>query len=315
MKFLARTLLMCCLLPTVIIFAQDGEYYNQVFQYGTDADIARALRNGETDLGKDINRQILELFEEKHSLDVYIAAASYIGTVRLTAAERTLLEQLRDGPYSEDYREVVVHAIGRLEKPSSLQQLREYYYNKKSTKRIKRAIIDAWAAIGDAGIEDTLLHIVSDAHEDDELKARAILALGKVKSHNSLELLERTARNTYENKLLRMYAVYSLGEIGGESVLDTLGELLTDDTHEVAEYAVQSIANIPSDRSGAFLVQALRSDYDLVRYHAVIGLAALDYDEATDILAFKAEYDSNELIRREARKALETLRNPEVSGE
>jgi HEAT repeat protein len=112
-----------------------------------------------------------------------------------------------------------------------------------------------------------------------------------------------------------MYAVYSLGEIGGESVLDTLGELLTDDTHEVAEYAVQSIANIPSDRSGAFLVQALRSDYDLVRYHAVIGLAALDYDEATDILAFKAEYDSNELIRREARKALETLRNPEVSGE
>jgi HEAT repeat protein len=305
------TMVSCFLVSTFIIFAQDDEYYNQVFFYGTDGDISTMLKNVDTDLGEGINRKILRLFEEEHSLAVYSAAAAYLGNIRMTAAEKILIHQLHNGLPNEEYREGLIQALGKIGKTSSLQHLRDYYYNKKSTKRIKRAIIDAWGEIGDAHIEDVLLSIASDAREDEELRARAILALGKVKSHNSLEFLEKTATNRYEKKLIRMYSVYSPGEIGGESVLDTLGVLLFDDTHEVAEYAVKSISNIPSEKSGPYLVKALRSNYDMVRYHAVIGLAALQYDDAADILAFKAEYDSNELIRKEARKALETLRQQE----
>jgi HEAT repeat protein len=45
-----------------------------------------------------------------------------------------------------------------------------------------------------------------------------------------------------------------------------------------------------------------------VRYYAAVGLARLKYPAARDILAFKADHDVNETVRREAKKALEALK-------
>jgi len=290
-----------------IIFAQNEEFYNQVLLFGTDADIAKAFTNMEVDLGADINKKVLMLFHEEHSLAVHTALVRYMAAIRMSEAEEVLIEELNNGTPDEDYREDLIHALGKLKKTSSLPFLRNYYFNNKSTIRIKKAIIDAWGEIGDVSIEDALVRIVTDVHEDSEVKGRAIIALGKVKSVSSLDLLERIARNRFENKYLRMYAVYSLGEVGGESVLGILGELLRDESHEVAEYAVKSISIIASEKSGIYLIGALRSDYDKVRYYAAIGLGELQYGDAADILAFKAEYDTNEIVRREAQKALEQI--------
>jgi HEAT repeat protein len=245
---------------------------------------------------------------------VYAAVVRYIGEAGLVQAEPILIEELESGKGSEDYKEDIVRALGKLQKKSSLEHLVQYYYNKKSTRRIKRAIIDAWGEIGDIGIEDTLIRIVTDIREDDELKGRAILALGKVQSVKSLDILEQTATNTYENKYLRMFAVHSLGLIGGESVLEILGELLGDKDHAVAEYAVQSISGIATEKCGDYLIQALRSNFDKVRYYAVIGLADLKYKGAIEILTFKSEHDSNELVRKEAKKALEVIGTFESGG-
>ena len=106
-----------------------------------------------------------------------------------------------------------------------------------------------------------------------------------------------------------MYAASSLSKIGKASALETLADVINDDTHEVAEYAVNGIAEIGSERGGDILIKALRSDYDKVRYYAVIGLSKIKYKKAVDILQFKAEHDSNESIRREAKKAIENIQN------
>jgi HEAT repeat protein len=294
-----------------IIFAQNENYYNQVLQFGTDADIARTFTMVKEDLGDDINKKILELFREEHSLAVHTALVRYIAAAGMGKAEQVLIQELEDGVPDEDYREECIIALGTLKKPSSIPFLQSYYFNNTSTQRIKKAIIDAWGNIGDLSIEDALMAIAGDAREDSEVRGRAIIALGKVKSVRSLGFLEGIARNKYENRHLRMYAVYSLGEVGGESVLETLGELIEDEMHEVAEYAVQSISNIASEKGGVYLMRALRSDFDKVRYYAVIGLRQLQYHDAVQILAFKAQFDTNETVRKEAEKALELLRGEE----
>jgi HEAT repeat protein len=106
-----------------------------------------------------------------------------------------------------------------------------------------------------------------------------------------------------------------MGEIGGDEVLDILGELLSDDVHEVVEYAVQSIAKIDTAESGALLMQALRSDFDKVRYFAVVGITRLKYREAAEILEFKSKYDLNERVRSEAVKALEIIQPANDNGD
>jgi len=308
MKFKLIIAMSVLILPiSTNIVAQNVEFYNQVIRYGTDLDIASAFANGTENLGDEINEGILVLFQEEHSVEVFSALVRYIAAFELKTAEETLVNELYNGHADEDYREIVIYALGVTGSRSALEVLRSYYVNNKSTKRIKKAIIDAWGQIGNISIEDALIEILTDTREDDELKGRAILALGQVKSIRCLDLLEEIARNNYENKYLRMYAVHSLGEIGGESVLDILGELLQDETHEVAEYAVKGISDIDSAKSGEYLVQALRSDFDRVRYFAVIGLAEKKYVDAVEILTFKAEYDMNEQVRIEAKKALESI--------
>ncbi len=289
------------------IVAQNVEFYNQVVRYGTDLDIAAAFANVAENLGHEINEDILALFREEHSVEVFSSLVRYIAAVKLETVEETLVNELHNGHPAEDYKEIVIHALGVSGSHFALEALKNYYGNIKSTKRIKKAIIDAWGNIGDISIETALIEILTDNREDDELKGRAILALGQVKSIRSLDLLKEIARNKYENKYLRMYAVHSLGEIGGESVLDILGELLHDETHEIAEYAVKGISDINSPKSGEYLIQALRSDFDKVRYFAVIGLAEKKYVDAVEILTFKAEHDRNEKVRQEARKALESI--------
>jgi HEAT repeat protein len=308
----------CILLTTltiVILFifnpilAQNVEFYNKVVRYGTDLDIAAAFNNVTEDLGQEVNEYVLTLLSEEHSVQVHMTLVRYIAAVNMTSAESTLIEQLHDGYSDEDYKETVIYAMGVTGSRLALNTLKAYYTNNQSTKRIKKAIIDAWGTIGNIEIESALIAILTDKREDDELKAAAILALGQVKSVRSLELLVEIASNRYENKYLRMYAVHSLGEIGGESMIDILGELVNDDTHEVAEYAVKSITQIDSEKSGEYLIQALRSDFDKVRYLAAIGLADQACVEAVEILSFKAEHDRNEKVRQEAKKALESIEN------
>ena len=310
MKFrLATTLTIAILTLSNPILAQNIEFYNKVVRYGTDIDIASAFSDVTEDLGQEVNEHVLVLLSEKHSVQVHMALVRYITAVNMTSAESTLIEQLNTGYTEEDYKETVIHALGVTGSQLTLNALKDYYTNNQSTKRIKKAIIDAWGTIGNIDIEHTLIAVLTDKHEDDELKAAAILALGKVKSIQSLDLLVEIARNRYENKYLRMYAVHSLGEIGGESMIDILGGLINDDTHEVAEYAVKSISKIDSAKSGEYLMQALRSDFDKVRYYAAIGLAEQAYVEAVEILNFKAEHDKNEKVRQEAKKALESIEN------
>ena len=71
---------------------------------------------------------------------------------------------------------------------------------------------------------------------------------------------------------------------------------------------MNGIAEIGTERGGQLLVKALRSDYDKVRYYAAAGLARVKYPAARDILSFKADHDENAAVRREAKKALEALK-------
>lgn len=295
--------------PQHKLISLDENYYIDLFQYGTDSDIIETFSRIHDDLGDDVNRKVLAVFKENHSVKVYTIIVRYIGIVKLEGADNILLQELQRESRNDDYREELVSTIGQLKITDSLRPLFDIYEEKRTSKRIKRAIIETCGKIGDRSIEDIIIAIIKDENEDIDLRARAVLTLGEIGGKESEDLLKEILLNKYEEKILRMYAVSSLSKIGKVSALETLADVINDDTHEVAEYAVNGIAEIGSERGGDILIKALRSDYDKVRYYAVIGLSKIKYKKAVDILQFKAEHDSNESIRREAKKAIENIQN------
>ena len=301
--FLHSLYLIACFLPCVYLHAAEKPNYIDVLRYGTDMEIQKAFSMVSTDLGEEVNTAVPGIFEEKHAVSVYAAMVAYIGAARLNEADILIRELDRAGA-GIDYREAIVRALGELKATEAIDDLKALYSDKRTTGRLKASVIDAWGAIGDPSVEDTLLSIVKDIREEEEVRARALLALGLVGTQKSLDMLKKIAMNVHERKLLRMYAVDSMGKIGQIQVIEELGELIYDGQHEVAEYAAYGIARINREECVPYLLTALRSDYDKVRYIGVQGLVKLKSEEAVRILEYRMRYDMNEKVREEAGKCL-----------
>jgi hypothetical protein len=302
----------CCVVLLIFsAFAASGndDFYLQLLLYGTDRDIAEGFArvDEDTELGDRTQRLLLEALTEPHDLNVYLSLVRYIGSTRMEKANRSLIYELERKAAGDDYLEAVIHALAALKKSESVQPLRELYERPSTTSRIKRAVVTAWGEIGDRRIEEFLISIVQDLKEPVDVRAAAVLSLGKVNSRQSLDLLEEIAVNSYERTSLRMYAVYSLGMVGGESVLDVLAGLIHDPVHQVAEYAVVSISEIDSPKKGDLLIEALRSDFDKVRFYGARELGEMKYRPALEILTFKSQYDRSQAVQREARKAIAAI--------
>jgi HEAT repeat protein len=287
--------------------AEEEGFYIDVLRFGTDTDITNAFSNLRQMGGEEVNRRVLEAFSETHSDRAYGALVQYIGYARMEGADRVLTRELVHRGGNEDYKEAVVTALGLLKAKSSVAALVSVYDDSRTSKRIKKAILDSLGAIGDRGIEERLIEIARNEKDDPEIRAHAVLALGELKSEKAYETVKRILLKPNEAKIARIYATTSVAKIGGPSALGVLEEVIDDQTHEVAEFAVNNIAEIGTNRGGELLVKALRSNYDKVRYYAAAGLARMKYTEARAILSFKADHDGNEAVRKEAKKALEAL--------
>ena len=315
MRLYSITALLCIvsfLLPYNLI-ASDTDYYIKLLQYGTDSDIASTFDAIYDDLGTEVGNEVLDAFFESHSENVRMSLVRYLGMAQKTngglreKTARLLATELSREGKSADYSETLISAAGETGAKSCIEPMRVIFRDETTPDRTRLAIVDAWGKIGDKSIEKLLLGLVKDDYEEKDIRARAILALGEMDSTESIDTMKQIVENAYEPKLMRMYAVLSLSKIGQESVLETLENALSDEDHDVATYAARGIADLECTECGRILMKALRSDYDRVRYYAVIGLAKLRFSESEDILKFKAEHDTNERVREEAKKALESI--------
>jgi len=308
--------ILLCIISFVLpynIIASDTDYYIKLLYYGTDSDIASVFDRVHENLGAEVGNEVLSAFDKSHSEKVRMSLVRYLGMAQETndgfkekIARLLATELLLEGA-TIDYSEILISAAGETGARSCIEPMREMFKDDTTPLRIRRAIVDAFGKIGDKSVEKLLIGLVEDDYEDKDIRARAILALGELESMQSIDMMKMIVENTYEPKVMRMYAVLSLSRIGKESVLETLENALSDKDHDVATYAARGIADLECTECGRILMKALRSDYDRVRYYAVIGLAKLRFTESVEILKFKAEYDTNERVREEAKKALESL--------
>lgn len=312
MKKYNRCLFLLLLFYSLVInniHAIDKDYYKKVIKYGTDREIINTFMKVYEDLGNEINKELVNLFNEKHKVGLYNVVMDYFGRAKVRLAKDVIISELKKWPSNEDYQEAILYAVTAIKIKEANQFLMDLYNKKDLSIRIKRSIIKALGAIGNAETEDLLIKILNDTFEEKELRAEAVLALGSLKSQKAKSIIEQILKNRYEPDILRMYSTVSLGKIAGREALSILGEYIDDSSHEVAEYAISALIDIDSSDIGKYLIRGLRSDYDKVRYLSIKGIEKIRYTDAIEILEFRANYDQNDKVREEARRALELLKS------
>jgi HEAT repeat protein len=109
--------------------------------------------------------------------------------------------------------------------------------------------------------------------------------------------------------VLRVHAVCILAEIGGESSLKTLGDVLLNDPDPLVRHeAAFSLGQIGLSEGNKDLASAVLSDPDpIVRHESAAALGSIGSPEAERVLT-EALNDKDEMVRNSARASLFNIR-------
>ena len=162
-------------------------------------------------------------------------------------------------------------------------------------------------AVGKSGRTDfksSLRNFYEDSDFPKELKPNIILALGDLKSYDSVTFLSGLVEDDDEDSIIRRYACDSLRKIGDPSAMGSIKKAYATDDVILRSYAMYAMSGFEDADVVPFLLEGLKDSYVKVRISAAQGLGDVQAKDAIPILQYKARKDPEPSVRMEAVKAL-----------
>ncbi len=184
-------------------------------------------------------------------------------------------------------------ALGRYVVNFELGRLRESHFERVASA-LRRTIEDAREieevrarAIEAIGPRDEpwVRQAIREAYESDEhrLKVSAVHAMGRSGSNRWLPLLTRELAS--DEAELRYEAALAAGAIGDESIVHQILPLLIDQDDDVREAAAAALGEIGGSEAKKALTEMLDSDSTVAREAAAAAMAEIEFED--DPLGFK----------------------------
>lgn len=194
-----------------------------------------------------------------------------------------LADLVRNERERENLRQQAAHAIGLSRDKTALSTL-QTLYDAVKTRNVRQSII----------------HAVS--MNDDRVAAMAFLT--------------RVARTDSESEI-RGAAIHWIGQIGGESAIDTLMNFYNADrSHEVRQQVLHALSQIDSPRSDAQLLSIARSGDDAeIRGTAIHWLGQKGGERVLDELMKMFDSDRSEEVRSQILHALSQMKSARAEAE
>jgi HEAT repeat protein len=158
---------------------------------------------------------------------------------------------------------------------------------------------------------DELIKVVEGRRDDWQLQISAIRLLGEIGNPVAIELLIKVVNDFFfsnECPALKWNGIVALGNFKGDSrVVAALVYRLDEDVLYLREAVIQSLGRIGSREALPYLIPALGDKHFAIRMSAVRALSEIKDPAALEHLKRTAKSDSDELVRAEAQKAVESL--------
>jgi len=138
--------------------------------------------------------------------------------------------------------------------------------------------------------------------EDAEVVKTAIQVLKTVKASKPIIPLLKDKDEFHQKR-----AVYTLGEIGGDSALDALHSTFGSQNQTLKLEVVIALGKIRNQKSVTFLLNELSSSYDRIREESALALGKIGDTRAKEPLRNLAKIDEKERVRTAAKTALKNF--------
>lgn len=156
---------------------------------------------------------------------------------------------------------------------------------------------------------DTILGLLTNIEMTPDIRGSAAIALGELGSSKYLPVLKEILENIGEVNEVRTYSAYAIGKSGDDKALEILSPYIENEKEDlnIRLWSISGLAYIHSPEVPKMLIRFSKVDNIRIRLEAVKSLGKLKSAEATEILKYKAIYDPDLGIRREAKTALQNL--------
>jgi HEAT repeat protein len=315
-----------CLLALTAFAQQPGEAAEQdqveqwrdVLRYGIDSEVQKVIKSIAEGELRSLDSELVELFRQSLNTEVRVAILELFERNEIRIAEQPALALVRNPELEDPALTVAVirylSAIGSAELEPELVRLIEEGSGGGAHERVVEGALSALGKVGGSGSGALLLDKLEDPEYPDSLKPEIILALGTMKYEPAVEALIAIAGNRDLQRVWRMYAAVSLGEIGDDRAVEALKELFREQDSLLKVYAASALAHFGMREVEGLLHQGLRDSNERVRATAAKALGNPQAVGSVDILIYKARNDPSGPVRIEAIRALGQIGTPAALG-
>ncbi|UCF99293.1 MAG: HEAT repeat domain-containing protein [Spirochaetaceae bacterium] len=279
------------------------EQWRDVLRFGIDTEVLKVIKSIAEAEEQALNQELTVLFAESLNFEVRKAVLDYFSEQKIRDAEAASFAVLNE-ELLDDSRLIMacIRYLTALGSPGLETRLLEYVDHRDAL--IAESAITGLGEIGGVSSGASLVERLQDPEYPAEQKPEIILALGKMKYSGALDTLIAIVDNRDEDRIWRMYAAASLGEIGEQRAIPHLRALFTESDSLLKAYAASALGQFDMAEVENLLQQGLRDSNVRVRVAAAKGLANEQARGSVDILIYKAKYDPERQVRLQAIESL-----------
>ena len=292
------------------------EQWRAVLRYGIDSEVLKVLKAIQEAEERSLDQELLELFRQSLNTEVRTAVLELLAVQDDRRAEDAAVTLLSQEELEDPALQVALirylAAIGSEAAEAQLLRLIDEADRSGADERVVESALLALDRVGSQGGGGLLMEKLRDPGYPATLKPEIILALGKLKHAPAVEELIGIVADRGAERVWRMYAAASLGEIGDPRAVGALKELFREQDSLLKVYAASALAHFGMGEVQELLHQGLRDSNERVRATAAKALANPRATGSVEILIYKAKNDPARAVRIEAIRALGGIGTPQA---
>ena len=290
---------------------EDEENNRKIIKYGLPSEIGELLDKLTENDDPRFTDDIYDLFQNTSNASIKEKVLKYFTKIEDPCLEDFAVNLIND-PYDEkkDLVSATFKYIQTVKTKEALPAVitileveNEDYFN------------DALATIGEIGSKKEAKFIADYLDRPDLSDAQRqtlMRTLGKMKALNTWSKVVEILEEEDENSFVRMYAAEALGRMEKEEGVPVLVRAYSASDPNLRQYVIKGLSHFPNVvESKSLIIQAIRDEHWRVRQEAINVCKENSFTEAIPYLIFRADKDSEKVIKNASMDAIAAINTKE----
>jgi len=287
------------------------EYWEKTMKFGISSQRSGVIKSIEDKKATEAYFLIEEALLNDPNPDVRGSAVYSLINLKINREELWLKALERE--LNSDVLRKIIYGIGELKIKGASSRLYPLLMSKITNRKetdLCSTIIRTIGILEYKEENDNIVAILTNIEYNNDIRSSAALCLGYINDSKNIPVLSSILENPGESRELRMYSAFAIGKTGDPQAIPILTPYIENEREDlnIRLWAVAGLSYVNAPGVFEKLILFTKTDNTKVRIEAIRALGRLSNNpDAIELLKYKAKYDPEPAVQKEAINALKKL--------